>query len=305
MSLRTVNLNLLPILRALLRTCSVSQAADLLGLSQGAASNALSRLRATFEDELLVRVGSKMELTPRAVDLMEPTETLCASLEDFFSRPRFNAPELDRTFTVATSDYATFLIAAPLLTTIERIAPNARLRFVDVIDRLGERMGDREVDIAIVPENFISMMAPAKFKSVRLLSETAVAVVAHDHPLAGRAEVGDEDLAAYRPIAFHPNSERIERLIPHAFMAGHVFAPAAFVPQVTAALHMLPGTTYFSIAPLRVARRMASILPLSICALENTSSVLHIALVWSAVHDADPAHRWLRDRTIEVAAALA
>ncbi len=59
-SLRAVNLNLLPVLRELLRERSVTRAAEKLHLTQSGVSEALSRLRYHFQDELLVRVGRKM-----------------------------------------------------------------------------------------------------------------------------------------------------------------------------------------------------------------------------------------------------
>ena len=55
MNLRSIDLNLLVALDALLTERHVTKAADRVGLSQPAMSNALNRLRAMFEDELLVR----------------------------------------------------------------------------------------------------------------------------------------------------------------------------------------------------------------------------------------------------------
>ncbi|GCC49278.1 hypothetical protein chiPu_0033605, partial [Chiloscyllium punctatum] len=72
MNLRSIDLNLLVALDALLAERHVTKAADRVGLSQPAMSNALNRLRAMFEDELLVRTTSGMKPTPRATELAEP-----------------------------------------------------------------------------------------------------------------------------------------------------------------------------------------------------------------------------------------
>jgi hypothetical protein len=50
----------------------VTRAADRIGLSQPAMSNALSRLHHIFKDELLVRTANAMQATPRAIELAEP-----------------------------------------------------------------------------------------------------------------------------------------------------------------------------------------------------------------------------------------
>ena len=66
MNLAALDLNLLVALDALLLEANVSRAAMRIGLSQPAASHALQRLRDIFGDPLLVRVGARMQLTPRA-----------------------------------------------------------------------------------------------------------------------------------------------------------------------------------------------------------------------------------------------
>lgn len=55
MNLRSIDLNLLVILDALLDEAHVSRAADRLNLTQPAVSNALQRCRALFNDQLLER----------------------------------------------------------------------------------------------------------------------------------------------------------------------------------------------------------------------------------------------------------
>ena len=71
MRLNRLDLNLLVALDALLTERSITVAAERICLSQPATSGALSRLREFFDDELLVRVGSKMQPTPLGESLAE------------------------------------------------------------------------------------------------------------------------------------------------------------------------------------------------------------------------------------------
>jgi hypothetical protein len=64
LNLNDFDLNLLPVLRALLEERSVTRATCCVGLTQGAASAALSRLRARLGDDLLLREGRQVNLTP-------------------------------------------------------------------------------------------------------------------------------------------------------------------------------------------------------------------------------------------------
>ena len=71
MNLSSIDLNLLVVLEALISESHVGRAARKIGLSQPATSHALKRLRDLLGDPLLVRIGSRMELTPRAIGLRE------------------------------------------------------------------------------------------------------------------------------------------------------------------------------------------------------------------------------------------
>ena len=60
------DLNLLPIFVALLEERSVTRAADRLGMTQSALSNALTRLRTVLQDPLFIRERYGMRPTPKA-----------------------------------------------------------------------------------------------------------------------------------------------------------------------------------------------------------------------------------------------
>ena len=81
MNLRTVDLNLLVVFDALVTSCHVTRAAEKVGLSQPAMSNALRRLRIVFGDELLVRTPNGMRATPRALELAEPVRAVLRQVE--------------------------------------------------------------------------------------------------------------------------------------------------------------------------------------------------------------------------------
>ena len=84
MDLRSVDLNLLVALDTLLRELHVTRAADRIGLSQPAMSNALARLRHILKDELLVRTATGMQARRRALELMEPTRQVIRQIERVF-----------------------------------------------------------------------------------------------------------------------------------------------------------------------------------------------------------------------------
>src|SRR5215472_2920203 len=96
-----LDLNLLVALDHLLHLRSVSAAAERMNVTQSAMSSALQRLRDYFEDELLVKIGRKMELTPRAEALKDSVKDLLARIEwTVTSTSQFDPSRSDRHFTI-------------------------------------------------------------------------------------------------------------------------------------------------------------------------------------------------------------
>ena len=82
----TFNLNLFPALNALLQEQSVTGAAGRLGRSQPAMSNALRQLRDYLDDPLLVSIGRRQMLTPRARALFEPVRETMRAIDSLLNR---------------------------------------------------------------------------------------------------------------------------------------------------------------------------------------------------------------------------
>jgi DNA-binding transcriptional LysR family regulator len=122
-NLRTIDLNLLVVLDALLDEAHVSHAADRLGLSQPAASAALQRCRHLFRDELLERGRGTMYLTPCAEALRAPLKSLLADVIDLIDPPEIPLAELRQTLRLTTSDYPALVILGPLLQELQTTAP--------------------------------------------------------------------------------------------------------------------------------------------------------------------------------------
>ncbi len=79
MNVTSIDLNLLIAFDALMNHRNVTLAAREIGLSQPAMSNALSRLRDLFSDQLLVRSGRGMSPTPRTLEAQGTVREALAS----------------------------------------------------------------------------------------------------------------------------------------------------------------------------------------------------------------------------------
>ena len=114
MRFKKLDLNLLVALDHMLALQSVSGAADKMFMSQSAMSNALTRLRTYFDDPLLVQVGKRMELTPRAEAMKPAIRDILVRVEATIdTQPEFDPTVSTRQFNVLVSDY-TLRVLMPL-----------------------------------------------------------------------------------------------------------------------------------------------------------------------------------------------
>src|SRR5918998_5782390 len=105
MNLASVDLNLLVTLDALLAEAHVGRAARRIGRSQPAVSHSLRRLRELLGDPLLVRIGSRMELTPRAVSLRESLPDALERVRSLLTAESFVPATSSRRFQVVIHDH--------------------------------------------------------------------------------------------------------------------------------------------------------------------------------------------------------
>ncbi|MBC2885468.1 LysR family transcriptional regulator [Ochrobactrum sp. CM-21-5] len=182
MNLRSLDLNLLVILDALLDEAHVSRAANRLGLSQPAASAALQRCRHLFRDELLERGRGVMRLTPKAESLRAPLKALLIDAVDLIDPPDIPLKETQQTIRMTMADYPAILVVAPLLADLAASAPGINIvvqpwRGVEAATRALVE-GDTDMAVSVFP-------SAEDHLDIRPLTREDYAVVMRaDHPAA-------------------------------------------------------------------------------------------------------------------------
>jgi DNA-binding transcriptional LysR family regulator len=128
MNLRSIDLNLLVILEALVEERSVTKAAQRVGISQSAASHALRRLRVTFKDELLVRTADGMIPTGQALLLASMVSGSLQQIEQaVIQGSKFDPTTSTQVFKMRVSDYAGMYLLPRLCQRLRDQAPSTRL----------------------------------------------------------------------------------------------------------------------------------------------------------------------------------
>lgn len=183
-NLRSIDLNLLVVLDALLEEAHVSRAAVRLGLSQPAASSALDRLRHLFQDPLLERGRGRMRLTPRAEALRAPLQEALASVATVLGAPRTDLATVRQTVRVVMADHPALALVAALHGRLSATAPGVSLVVLpwrgapDAIAQLAA--GEAELVASVLPP-----LEPC-FRRVTLLDEHYLVAMRRGHPAAAR-----------------------------------------------------------------------------------------------------------------------
>ena len=296
-SLSSIDLNLLVILRALLRERQVTRAASQVGLSQSATSHALARLRELCGDPLLVRRGRALELTPRAALLLPSLERGLADLQHVVSaEPAFDPKSARRAFALGMADYQQAVLLTPLLRKLEHAAPNIDL-VVNTFPNMNQPLESGATDLAIV----ISGMTPASFQQRPLFSDGFVCMVRKNHPRV-RDKLSLSDYLSLRHVVVAPGGGQGSLVDTELERRGLERRVALRVSNFLTAAIVVSETDFVSTMPERLARRMVKRYPLRLLPPPLRLPSFGFSLAWHPRLDHDPAQRWLRDFVTEVSA---
>lgn len=205
--IRTLDLNLLKALDALLDERSVTRAADRLALTQPAVSGMLTRLRDCFDDPLFTRTQRGIVPTVRALELAAPIKQILSEVNVLLQPKAFDPSRAEMTFTLAATDYALRAVVVPFMAALRQQAPGIRVSVVPVVyDQVKLQMERGEVDVALLTPD----STPAELHSRALFDEEYVCLIREDHPAATEERLSletfcslDHALVSYQGGYFH------------------------------------------------------------------------------------------------------
>lgn len=205
MRFKGLDLNLLVAFDALMVDRSVSRAAQRVNLSQPAMSNALSRLRAYFGDDLLIAHNKRMYPTPFAETLIPQVQAALATMESVVATSRhFDPATSSRTFRVMTSDYIATAVLFPMITRLASAAPGVRVELLLPSQRRIELLDNGNIDLLITLEAYLTPELPSDF----LLEDRYWLVGRADHPALVEG-IRLETMQAYEHVMVAIGEERL------------------------------------------------------------------------------------------------
>lgn len=302
MQLGSIDLNLLVPLQALLEERSVSRAAERMFMSQPALSAALSRLRRHFNDELLIRSGNAYVLSSLGAELLDEVHSATGVLSRLFgTQAEFRPSESHREFRLVCSDYIAAIFGAPLARAVARAAPHTQLRFEHVQDQVVDNAPEslRDIDGLVLPHGYFEH---AEHLDLFIDAWTCIVAAPQDGADAPALTV---DALGERPWAVTYSGRTAVTSATRQLLTLGLSPRTEVVTRNFLTLpDMVAGTDRVAFVPESLATRFATRADVVVVESPLQLPEIRHAFWWSASHDEDAGHRWLRTQVAAVAAEM-
>jgi|ERR1700722_603321 DNA-binding transcriptional LysR family regulator len=295
-----IDLQLLRVLCAIVETRSVSRAAGLLGTTQPAASYLLGRLRQELGDPVFLKSSKGMTPTPRTLAIYQEIRRGLDTLDAALRPSGFDPARSDRNFRLAMSDIGEMVFLPPIFRTLQSVAPRVTVEISQVpLAQLPRALDFGDVDFGIgnLPE---------------ICSETSYATIFREHyvcllrnghrtikkRLSRKLFEATDHIVVSSPFTGHHSVER--SLLEHGIRR----KPGLKIANYTSVPNVVVETDLLVLIPSRVARVFEKTHGLRSLPPPVRIAPFDVRVHWSARHETNEGHRWMRELLIEAIRGL-
>lgn len=291
MRFNKLDLNLLVALDVLLVERNITRAAERLHMSQSAMSGALARLRDYFEDDLLVQVGRRMDLTPRAETLREAVRDVLMRIDtSLAAQPAFDCTQTDREFKLLVSDYTGAVLMPMVVNLAQRQRSTAKLWLLPQAQNPARALERGDADLLVIPTAFCSPDHPTEV----VFSDEFVCAVweGSSHVRQG---LDFKRYMAAGHLVMQPaenNASAFEMWFTERYGLSRRIEVRSF--SFTTLPLLLEGTELIFTAHAKLVRRLRGALPLKFFRVPMPMPPLEQSMQWHKYRTQDPGLLWLR-----------
>ena len=295
MNLNKVDLNLFVVFDAIYTEANLTRAGQIIGITQPAVSNALARLRESFNDPLFVRTAQGMVPTPMAQNIINPVRSALALLRVSVQESRtFNPLQANKTFRISMTDLTEAVVLPPLFQRLRKQAPSV------VVESLLSHRRETTSDLAAGRLDF-AIDAPLntdpQVRHVKLIEDRYVCAMRPAHPLAGQPSISLDEYLGLTHIHISTRRNGLGQVDLALGKMGLQRKITLRSQHYLMASNVLQHTDMVMTVPERFARRHAlHFVALPLNELPNVETHLY----WHESTEQDPANRWMRELLIEL-----
>lgn len=291
--LRRLDLTVLLIFLALMRTRKAADVARELGLTNSSISHAIRRLRDVFGDELFLRRPHGLEPTAFAVQIEPEMRSAVEAVQKALAGPAaFDPGTATGLIRIAANDREVAGLIPKVFANVTRAAPGLRFSVQSLSNRQAlARLGDGTLDLAL---GFFRAPGP-EFDATHLRTETYAVAMRAGHPLLrGRMTVeryaaashilvsGDGTLSGIvdQTLSGLGLSRRVCLAVPSFLPALSILAESDYIATLPSTLLTEHATRY----GLKTRRPPVDIRPFDVTLLRHRRSLRDPMLTWCMEH---------------------
>ena len=289
MNLKETDLNLFIAFDVIYTEKNLTKAGQVLGITQPAVSNALSRLRELFGDDLFIRTSKGMIPTPVANQIIKDVRSALSLIQNTISETeKFDPSIAEMTFKISIGDSSEYRLLPLLIKELAEIAPKIKVEtYLTPRKDAPRELASGTIDFSIDPP----VHSDPHLKHEKIYEEDYVMIVRKDHPILNLKEITIEDYLKLSHIHISKRKTGLGYVDMALYRLGlsrdislraqHFLVAPYIVEQSDLAITTTKG--------FAVDRDLAwRELPFEIEPL-----ILH--LYWHEAKDSDPSTKWMKD----------
>lgn len=298
MHIKDLDLNLLRVFDAVYRARKVGRAAEVLGMTQPAVSQGLTRLRLLLQDPLFMRTGTGVMPTPKAERLAPAIRSALGTLEQALGESmQFDPLRSGKTFRIHMSDIGEGRFLPELMAALRERAPGVRLETLPLpVAGIADALDSGRIDFAL---GFLPSVKDTQRR--QLLKDRYILMLRDGHPFAAarRRRSGQALLDALQQLEFvavrtHSDTLRILQLLQLQDRVRLTTEHFMVLPAIVRA------TDLAVVMPRNIARGFADQGGYTLIEPPFPLRDFTVSLHWSRRFEHDPGNRWLRQTLVQL-----
>ena len=293
MKISSFDLNLFVILNAIYTEGSLTKAAEVVGITQPAVSNALSRLREKFDDDLFVRTGTGMVPTQKTENIISDIQSALSLMQQSVNQPiSFDPAVTERNFKLSLGDITEGRVLPYMMKEIYKNAPNISVgsynyRRIDQVHALATNNLDFVVD-PVIPDS-------DEINSYKVFQDYFVVIHRECHPIQKIKNLTVDDLLSQKFINVSNRRKGLHMVDLELEKTGHRRDIALRCQHFLIAPEIIRETD----AVIMATHSFAKSNDLPFVEIPQELPQMEYFLSWHKSDEGDGGHEWMKDLIIK------
>ncbi len=293
MKISSFDLNLFVILNAIYTEGSLTKAAEVVGITQPAVSNALSRLREKFDDDLFVRTGTGMVPTQKTENIISDIQSALSLMQQSVNQPNSFDPAItERNFKLSLGDITEGRVLPYMMKEIYKNAPNISVgsynyRRIDQVHALATNNLDFVVD-PVIPDS-------DEINSYKVFQDYFVVIHREGHPIQKIKNLTVDDLLSQKFINVSNRRKGLHMVDLELEKTGHRRDIALRCQHFLIAPEIIRDTD----AVIMATHSFAKSNDLPFVEIPQELPQMEYFLSWHKSDEGDGGHEWMKDLIIK------